>query len=214
MLAASRGGAAGYTRERLPAAIIRRCEAAMLDALARNWWMVVLRGALAVIFGLMAIAWPDLTVGVFVAFFGAYALVEGVFTIVEAFQGGQDRLWHILQGALGILVGIVAWVYPDLTALSLLYFIGAWAIVTGVVEVIAAVRLRREIDNEWLLAIAGVLSVLWGLFLFIFPGDGAIALVTTIGIFAIIYGVVLIVFGLRLRGMRDQRPRGGATAPA
>lgn len=185
----------------------------MLKALTRYWWLVALRGLTAVLFGVMAIVWPDITVGVLVALFGAYALVDGVFTIVAAFQGTTtDRWWHVLEGALGIAVGVIAWVWPGLTALSLLYFIAAWAILTGVLEMVAAVQFRKELENEWLLGLSGLASVAFGAVLFIWPGDGAVALVWLIGVYAIAYGVLTIAFGFRLGAAGkdlDQVMRGG-----
>jgi uncharacterized membrane protein HdeD (DUF308 family) len=177
----------------------------LLRVLAKNWWMVLLRGVAAILFGIAAIAWPDLAVGVFVALFGAYALVDGIFAIVAAFQGEeQDRLWHVAQGALGIIVGLVAWVYPDLTAVSLLYFIGAWALITGVLQTVAAIRLRDEITNEGWLILAGALSALFGVLCFLRPRDSALALTTLIGVFAILMGVILVLFSLRLRSLRER----------
>jgi uncharacterized membrane protein HdeD (DUF308 family) len=187
----------------------------MVETLARNWWMVALRGAVAILFGIVAIAWPEITVGVFVALFGAFALVGGIFAIVAAFSAPDtDRLWHVAEGVLGILVGVIAWVWPGLTALSLLYFIAAWALVTGVMEIVAAIRLRRHITNEWMLALGGVLSVLFGILLLFRPRESAIALVVVIGIYAIIFGAILLVLAFRLRGMRGQIEAGGQRAQA
>jgi uncharacterized membrane protein HdeD (DUF308 family) len=187
----------------------------MIEALARNWWMMALRGAAAILFGILAIVWPDITVGVLVAFFGAFALVNGIFAIVEAFQADDtDRWWHVAEGVLSILVGVVAWVWPDLTALSLLYFIAAWALVTGVIEIIAAIQLRKQITNEWMLIIGGVLSVLFGILLLFRPRESAIALVVVIGIYAIIFGAILLILAFRLRGLRDDINARGGRAPA
>jgi uncharacterized membrane protein HdeD (DUF308 family) len=188
----------------------------MIEVLARNWWMMALRGAAAILFGILAIVWPDITVGVLVAFFGAFALVNGVFAIVEAFQANDtDRWWHVAEGALGIIVGIVAWVWPGLTALSLLYFIAAWALVTGVIEIVAAIQLRKRITNEWMLIIGGVISVLFGILLLFRPRESAIALVVVIGIYAIFFGITLLLLAFRLRGMRDDLgARGGGRAQA
>lgn len=190
----------------------------MVQMLTRYWWAVALRGVLAILFGILAIVWPDLTVGILVALFGAYAIVDGAFAIASAFRADDtDRWWHVLEGVLGLAVGLIAWVWPGLTALSLLYFIAAWALVTGVIEIIAAIRLRRAITNEWLLVLSGVLSVLFGILLLFRPRSSAIALVVVIGIYAIIFGVMLLGLALRLRGMRDdldqpgQQPR--AMAP-
>jgi uncharacterized membrane protein HdeD (DUF308 family) len=174
----------------------------MIDVLRRNWWMPALRGLIAVIFGILAIIWPGLTVLTLIIFFGAFAIVDGVFAIGTAIWRAEQRMewWPLLaEGILGIIIGIIAFVWPSLTALGLLYVIGAWAIITGAVEIVAALRLRAMIPNEWFLIVSGALSVLWGLILFIFPGTGAIALVWLIGIFAIIYGVALIAFAMRVR---------------
>ena len=180
----------------------------MLQVLARNWWMVALRGVAAIIFGILALIWPDIAVSVLVAFFGAYALVDGIFAIVAAFQGEhRDRWWHVAEGVLGIAVGIIAWVYPGLTAVTLLYFFAAWAIVTGVVEVIAGIRLRRQITNEWLLILTGVLSVIVGILFFLSPIEALVTVARVIGIYAIILGVLLLAFAWRLRGMRDDAGR-------
>jgi len=174
----------------------------VVELLRRNWWMLGLRGLIAVIFGILAIIWPGLTVLTLVIFFGAFAIVDGVFAIGTAIWRAEQRMewWPLFaEGLLGVIIGIIAFVWPGLTALGLLYIIGAWAVITGIVEIVAAVRLRAVIPNEWFLGLSGALSVLWGLILFIFPGSGAIALVWLIGIFAIIYGVSLIAFAMRVR---------------
>jgi uncharacterized membrane protein HdeD (DUF308 family) len=173
--------------------------------LSRTWWMLAVRGVAAVIFGLLALVWPQITLLALVLVFGAYALVDGVFSLVAAARGrelaGGSRGWLILEGLLGIAAGIVAIVWPDITALALLWVIAAWAVVTGVLEIVAAIRLRRVLDNEWLLIVAGALSVVFGLILIIWPGSGAIGLVWLIGIYAIAFGIVLLGLALRLRGL-------------
>jgi uncharacterized membrane protein HdeD (DUF308 family) len=174
----------------------------MLLVLARNWWMLALRGLVAVLFGLVAIVWPGLTLTALVLLFGAYALVDGVFAVVSALRTAsrQSRWWMLLiEGVIGIVIGVVTFLWPDITALALLYLIAAWAIVTGVFEILAAIRLRREITGEWLLALSGIASVLFGLLLVILPGAGALAVVWLIGIYALIFGVLLIVLAFRLR---------------
>jgi len=180
----------------------------MLGILARNWWALALRGVFAIIFGVMAWIWPDLTVRALVLLFGAYALVDGVFAIAAAATGaGGSRWWVlVLEGLLGIAVGLMTIFWPGLTALALLFFIASWAIVTGVFEIVAAYQLRREIEGEWLLALGGLASIIFGLILFIFPGDGALALIWLIGAYAIFFGVLLIVLALRVRGMGDRVP--------
>ena len=176
----------------------------MLQILARNWWMVALRGVAAIIFGILAIIWPDIAVGVLVAFFGAYALVDGIFAIVAAFRGEDtDRWWHVAQGVLGIAVGLIAWFYPGLTAVSLLYFFAAWLIVTGVLQVMAGIRLRKQINEFWLI-LGGVLSVIVGIIFFLSPIEALVTVARVIGIYAIIFGIVLLALAMRLRGLRDR----------
>lgn len=179
----------------------------MLDVLARNWWALVLRGLFAVLFGLAAFFWPGITLAALVLLFGAYALADGLFAIVAAITGAdrQTRWWALLlEGIAGILAATVTVLWPGLTALALLYLIAAWAILTGVLEIVAAVRLRREIEGEWLLALGGVASVLFGLYVAVFPGAGALAVVWIIGGYALVAGVLLIALGVRLRGRGDQ----------
>ncbi|HVX30316.1 MAG TPA: HdeD family acid-resistance protein [Nitrolancea sp.] len=179
----------------------------MFELAHRNWWLIALRGVIAVIFGILALIWPGLTVLTLVIFFGAYAIVDGVFAIGTAIRHAERRMewWpELVEGIIGILFGLVAFIWPGLTALGLLYIIGAWAVITGIAEIAAAVRLRAVINNEWFLGISGALSVLWGVILFIFPGSGAIALAWVIGIFAIIYGASLFSFAWRVRNRGTQ----------
>ena len=173
----------------------------MLESLARYWWMVVLRGAVAVLFGLLALIWPDITLLALVILFGAYALVDGVFALVAAFGPRAEgrRFWLALQGIAGIAIGAVTFIWPTITALALVYVIAVWAIVTGVLQIMAAIRLRREMRGEWLLALSGVLSVVVGIILLIWPGSGAVGLVLLIGAYAVVFGIALIGLGLRLR---------------
>ena len=146
----------------------------LVDELARHWWVMAVRGLAAVVFGLLAFAWPGMTLAVLVLLFGAYALVDGVLAIVVALRGGTDhRLFMGLEGVVGVLAGLAAFVFPGLTALVLLYIIAFWAVLTGVLEVVAAVRLRRVISNEWGLIIGGVLSVLFGIVLIVVAGCGS-----------------------------------------
>ena len=173
--------------------------------LTRIWWILAVRGAVAVIFGLLALIWPEITLLALVLVFGAYAFVDGLFALVAAFRGrqlaGGSRGWLVLEGLLGIGAGIVALIWPDITALALLWVIAFWAVLTGALEIVAAVRLRRVLDNEWMLIVAGALSILFGLILIVFPGEGAVGLVWLIGIYAIVFGIVLLGLALRLRGL-------------
>jgi uncharacterized membrane protein HdeD (DUF308 family) len=190
----------------------------MVQTLARNWWAVVLRGVAGVLFGLAAFFWPGVTLLVLVALFGAYALVDGIFNVVAAIRGADtDRWWLLLiSGLLGILVGVWTFFWPDVTALALLYLVAAWAVVTGVLEIVAAVRLRKEIEGEWMLVLSGLLSVLFGVYVAFFPGAGALAIVWIIGAYALVSGVLLIALGFRLRSLAHSqmgaRPAAGAAA--
>jgi len=176
---------------------------AMEAMLARNWWVLVLRGVLAGLFGLAAFFWPGLTALVLVSLFGAYALIDGIFAVVAGIQqyGKHERWWAVLlEGIVGILIGLLTFFWPGVTALGLLYFIAAWALVTGVFEIVAAIRLRREIEGEWLLGLSGVASVLFGLLLVIFPSAGVLSVIWIIGAYALLFGVIMIILGLRMRG--------------
>jgi uncharacterized membrane protein HdeD (DUF308 family) len=178
----------------------------MLDVLAKNWWTFVLRGVLAIIFGLVAWAWPDLTLNTILLLFAAYAIVDGIFAIVAAIMVGRQGRWLslLITGLAGIVFGIVVFLWPDITALALLYLIGAWAIAIGILQVIAAIELRKWIEGEWLLGLAGVAAVIFGILVVLFPGDGALALIWTVGLFAIVFGVLLIVLGFRLRSVNKE----------
>lgn len=177
----------------------------MLSTLSRNWWALVIRGIIAILFGLLALIWPDLTLTALILLFGAYAVVDGVFALVAAAMGGgmRSRWGLVLEGIIDIAAGVVAFVWPDLTALALLYLIAFWAIITGVLEIVAAVRLRREIANEWALGIAGVLSIVFGAIAIVAPGAGALSIVWLLGVYAIVFGVMFIALGVRLRGVKD-----------
>jgi uncharacterized membrane protein HdeD (DUF308 family) len=181
----------------------------MTDMLTRNWWVLALRGVVAIIFGIVAWAWPGLTLTSLIIVFGAYALVDGAFAIGAVLTSRGQRTnwpWLLLQGILSIGVGIAAIVWPDLTALALLYLIAAWAIVTGVMQIVAAVELRREIESELWLGLGGIASIIFGVLAFIFPGDGALALVWLIGVFAILYGVLALLLAYRLRERAHRTP--------
>ena len=178
----------------------------MVETLAHNWWTYVLRGVAAIIFGLLAYFWPAITFAVLVLFFGAYALWDGVFALINAFRTGGDRRWAlILEGIAGIAAGLITFFWTGAASLALLLVIGAWAIVTGIFEIVAAIRLRKEIEGEWLLLLSGVVSVLFGIAVAIWPAAGLVAVTWMIGAYAIIFGVLLIVLGFRLRTIRRDR---------
>jgi len=157
----------------------------------------------AILLGILAFAWPGITLFVLVLFFGAYMLVDGIFAIVAAVRaaGEEDRWWLLLiEGILGVLAGLVAFFWPGLTALALLYFIAAWAIVTGIMEIVAAIRLRQEIEGEWALGLSGLLSVIFGILLVVLPAPaGLLSLVWLVGAYAVATGVLLLILAFRVR---------------
>lgn len=173
-----------------------------MNALARNWWAVVFRGVAALAFGLIAVYYPPTTLTALVLLFGAYALVDGVFAFVAAVRAAaRHERWGalILEAISGVAAGVLTFVWPAMTAFLLLYLIAAWAIITGVFEVVAAVRLRREIAGEWMLALSGIASVAFGVLLVVYPSSGALVVVWVIGLYALLFGVLLVGLGLRLR---------------
>jgi len=172
--------------------------------LAGNWWALLLRGIAAVLFGLAALFWPGLTLFVLIIFFGAYALVDGILAVVAGIRGSEGSRWLLLaEGVLGVLAGLAAFFWPGMTALVLLFLISAWAIFTGLLKVVMAIAFRRNIENEWLMGLSGVLSVLFGVVLAVWPGAGLLSLVWLVGIYALIFGIALIVLGFRTRDHRQ-----------
>lgn len=175
--------------------------------LAWNWWALALRGVAAILFGILALIMPGVTLAALVLLFGAYAIVDGVFNIVAAVTGrtGPSPWWALLlAGLVSIGAGLVAFFLPGLTALTLVFLVGAWAVVRGILEILAAIRLRKEIDNEWWLGLSGALSLAFGILVMLAPAAGALAMVLWIGVYALIVGVVLVALGVRLRGSRDE----------
>ncbi|MEZ5787997.1 MAG: HdeD family acid-resistance protein [Xanthobacteraceae bacterium] len=188
-------------------------EPSHLHMLAKNWWLVLLRGIVSILFGIVAFAWPGLTLVTLVLFYGAFALVDGVIALASAFTGGAKPVptwWLVLVGLAGIAAGIVTFLWPGLTAIVLVIFIGAWAVVHGIFEIIGAIKLRKEIENEWMLILAGIISVLFGLLVLFAPGAGALGLIWAIGAYAIVFGVLLIGLSFRLR----KHKTAAAPAPA
>ncbi len=174
----------------------------MVEVLTRNWGWIVLRGAVAILFGLLALFLPGITLAILVLCFGAYALVDGAFMAVSAIANRRGEVrWGMLLvgGLLGMAVGVVTFVMPALTAFALLVIIAVWAIALGVTEIVAAVRLRKEITGEWMFVVAGVLAVVFGLIVVAAPNAGALAVALWIGVYAIVSGVTLVALGFRLR---------------
>jgi uncharacterized membrane protein HdeD (DUF308 family) len=178
----------------------------MVEQLAQNWWALALRGIVAIAFGVLAIMLPGLTLLALVFLFAAYAIVDGAFLIVSGIRGQGGRggtRWLVIGGIAGVAAGIVTIVWPGLTALLLLSIIAAWAIVTGILVIVAAYRLREAIRGEWLLALEGALSVAFGFAIILFPGAGALAVIWLIAAYAIASGVVLLILSFRLRRFKS-----------
>lgn len=184
----------------------------MLEELSRHWGMLAFRGVLAILFGVVAWVWPGITVWALVLLFGAYALVDGAFAVVAALRGapGQSRTWLLITGIAGIVLGFVALIWPAETALVLLLLIAWWAVITGIFEIVAAISLRKEIEGEWFYITTGVISVLFGVLLFVWPVQGALGVIWIIGLFSIIFGVFMLVAALRLRKIAHALPSSSA----
>ena len=175
-----------------------------------NWWAVLLRGILALLFGLVAFLVPRITLAVVVSLFAAFAITDGIFLIIAGVRTRQEtqRWWVlIIQGLLGIGAGVLTFFYPGIVALALLYLVAFWAIVTGVTEITAAIRLRREIKGEWLLGLSGLASVLLGVVLIALPETGLLVWVWWMGAYALASGVLLIWLSFRLRKREKQAER-------
>lgn len=175
-----------------------------LTGWGRGWWMVALRGVAAIVFGVLAFVWPGVTIVALALLWGVYALVDGAIALGTAWRvRDEDQpVWPLaLLGILGVLAGLAAIFMPGIAAIALVTLVGAWAVVTGALEIVAAVRLRRVIDNEWLLVLAGIASVILGFLLLARPGVGAIVLAWYIAAYAIVFGVLLVALGFRLRAL-------------
>ena len=180
----------------------------MLTLLARNWWLVTLRGVIAILFGIIILAAPGMALASLILLFGAYAVVDGIAAVWSAVQNRTQEGWwiHLLEGFVSILAGIVAFMYPDTTTVILLYVIAVWAIMTGVFEILAAIRLRKEIEGEFWLGLMGLLSVIFGVFLILRPGEGILTVLSIVSIYAIVFGVFLIMLSLKLRDWSKKIP--------
>jgi uncharacterized membrane protein HdeD (DUF308 family) len=175
----------------------------MNDQLNGHWWAFVLRGLAAIAVAVIAFLRPDITLATLILLFGAFALVDGAFAVVGALRApSTHRLTMLLGGFVGIAIGLVTMLAPGLTALALLTVIGVWAIFLGGIEIVAAYRLRKVVDREWLLVISGALSIVFGAYVLLFPGAGALTIVWLIGWYLLVIGVMLIGVGLRLRQRR------------
>jgi uncharacterized membrane protein HdeD (DUF308 family) len=172
--------------------------------LSRLWWVVLLRGALAILFGILALSQPRMTLGSLVLFFAVLAIVDGLSSLFQAFSGrAETENWWVLllEGLLGIAFGVIAFQAPGITALLLLLYIGFWAIATGAIRIILAIRLRNEIEGEWWMVLAGLASILFGVAMIARPLAGALALLTLIGVWSLVSGAFLVLAAFRLKSV-------------
>ncbi|MFO7761782.1 MAG: HdeD family acid-resistance protein [Thermodesulfobacteriota bacterium] len=175
----------------------------MEKVLARYWWSFYVRGIIAILIGLIAIFLPEVTLEVLAVLIGAFFLVDGIFSIAASFgsrRSSGERWWiFVLEGIVGVVIGIMTFIWPEVTVMALVLLVSVWALITGILEIIASVKLRRLIENEWLLTFTGILSILFALILAISPGAGAFVLVWLLGLYAIFFGILLIFFGRKLK---------------
>ena len=173
----------------------------LLRVLAQYLWLLLLRGIAAIVFGVLAFIWPGITLVTLVLFWGAFALVDGVLALANAIMGGNmgSRWWLALVGLAGIAAGILTFMWPGVTALVLLVFIATWAIVLGIFQIIGAIQLRKEIDNEWTIGLSGAVSVLFGVIMLVAPGAGALGLIWAIASYAIVFGILMVMAAFKLK---------------
>lgn len=186
----------------------------MLDAMQRYWWVLPLRGLFSIIFGVLILILPEIALSTLIILAAAYFLVDGVVEIITAIQRRATNphwLWSVLEGVVSILAGIGAFLLPDLTALVFLYLIAFYAIMTGVFQLVSAWQLRKEIEGEIWLGLSGLLSVIAGILLILFPGTGVLAVLGIIAAYSILFGIVLIVLGFRLRSTPSSSGQAGAS---
>ncbi len=172
--------------------------------LFRNWWIVAVRGVLAIVFGALALIWPDTTKLVLVLLFGTFALVDGFSATAAgiALAPHFKRWWALLlKGLTGVMIAVLTFSWPNITGLVLLYFIAAWAVITGIFEIVAAIEFRNMVSREWTMILGGILSVLLGVLLFAFPSAGAMSIVWLIGMYAIAFGIMELLIAFRLRSL-------------
>ena len=176
-----------------------------LHMLRTHWWVLLIRGIAAILFGVIALFWPGLTAFVLLISFGIFAIIDGVFALITAFRrkATDDRWWSwLVDGLLSIIIGLMALFWPAATALAFVIWIAAWAVVVGIMRIIAAIKLRHEIEGEWALGLGGLLMVVWGILMAVLPASGILGLTWLIGGFALMIGVTLIALAFRLRRIR------------
>lgn len=175
----------------------------MIESMVRNWWVFIVRGTLAILFGVLAFARPDITLVALITLFGTYVLFDGILNITSAFMFSGSRYfwWVLLDGILGIAVGVLTFTHPGTIVASLLILLGSWLIVTGLFRIFAAIELRKMIDHEWAYIISGLLSAAVGVLTVSRPGQSALGWLWVIGMYAVLYGVTLLVLGFNIKSL-------------
>jgi uncharacterized membrane protein HdeD (DUF308 family) len=171
----------------------------------KHWWQIALRGFLALIFGILVLAWPGVSLFILAIIFGAYVFVDGIFTLVAAVNykaGAGRRTWLFIRGIAGIIVGLITFFWPAITELALVLLIAAWALVTGVMELVFAFKANQNTAIRWMFAISGILSLILGFLLLARPIIGALVIIWVIGAYAVLAGILLIILGFRLRSVK------------
>lgn len=183
--------------------------------LTRNWWLVALRGLLAIMFGAAAFIWPGLTWLVLILMFGVYAILDGIFAMVSGVSQSRysPRWWvFLVEGFISLIAGVIVLLQPGLAGFALVIVIAVWAVLTGIMEIIAAIRLRREIRNEWMLGFGGFLSIMLGLLMLFQPAAGGLVITLMVGAYALIFGMLLLALSFRLRSFHRRPGSGMKTA--
>jgi len=180
----------------------------MLTEMVKNWWLFLLRGAVAIVFGFLAIIWPAQTWLTLVMLLGAFILLDGIFTLVAGIDIHRhfDGSWPvILEGAVGIVIGLLTLLWPGVASQAMVYLVAAWAVITGILEIAVATWIRHIVVGEWSMIVAGILSILLGILLFVYPAAGLVGLLWAIGVYAILFGITQVFFAARLHGLMSVR---------
>lgn len=182
----------------------------MIEIILEKWWVFLLRGLVAILFGALALIWPQITLLTLVIIFGAFVLLDGIFSVIAGITSRKENFywWTLLfTGLLEIAIGLLTLFWPNVTGIVLLYLIASWAVIIGILDIVLAIQIRREIKNEWMLILDGIFSVLIGVLLFVFPAASAMAVAWLIGLFAIFLGIVFIILAFRLRKLAGELER-------
>ena len=170
---------------------------ALRNAVARIWWVLLVRGSASILFGITALAWPGITLASLVFVYGAYCFADG---LMAFFGGYNTRFWQsLLVGLISIGAGLATFFYPGVTALALLYLIATWAVVRGVFEIMAAIKFRKIIEREWMLVLAGLASIAFGILVVLNPGAGALSILWIMGSYALVFGILLVVASFKVK---------------